>query len=276
MEHTRGAILVVSFGTSYEETRKKTIDRIEAEIQAQYPQYALYRAWTSGMIRRKIEQRDGIHIPDVTEALEQMRKDKVRTVIVQPTHVINGIENEQMEKEVRAFADCFDQIVTGKPLLTSQEDNDTVVECVARELHPSPDEALLLMGHGTEHYSNSVYAALDYQFKNRGYENIFMGTVEAYPAFDSLIRRVRAYGPKRVILAPFMIVAGDHASNDLSGDGEDSWKSRLESEGFPVTCVLKGLGEYEGIRQLFLSHVASSVAQLNKEQESGKPHNVRQ
>ncbi len=267
MKNTKSAILVVSFGTSYEETRKKTIDRIEEDIQKQYPQYACYRAWTSGMIRRKIEKRDGIHIPDIAEACAQMKNDGIAYVIVQPTHVINGIENERMVQELRNQEAQFERMVIGAPLLTSQEDNEAVVACIAKELCPSEDEALLLMGHGTEHYSNTVYAAIDYLFKDHGYENIFMGTVEAYPSFESLLKRVQALQTKKVVLAPFMIVAGDHARNDLSGADEDSWKSRLEQSGFSVTCILKGLGEYEGIRKLILAHTQDAVRRLNAEKE---------
>ena len=256
------AILVVSFGTSYEETRKKTIDRIEQDIREVYSDCAVYRAWTSGMIRRKVLKRDGIYIPDVREAMEQMERDGIAEVIVQPTHVLNGIENDQMTEDVLAFEGRFDHIVTGAPLLTSQEDNDRVVQAVLDELHPAADEALVLMGHGTEHYANAVYAALDYQFKDMGHKNIFMGTVEAYPSFDSLIKQVRAVHPRRVTLAPFMIVAGDHATNDLSGEEEDSWKSKFENAGFEVDCVLKGLGEYPGIRKVFLDHIASSIRKL--------------
>lgn len=265
MNGEKRAILAVSFGTSYDDTRKKTIDRIEQDIREAYPAWAVYRAWTSGMIRRKIMKRDGIYIPDVREAMEQMERDGIREVIVQPTHVINGIENDLMTEEVLAFEGRFAHIVTGAPLLTSQEDNDRVVKAVADELHPAADEALVLMGHGTEHYANAVYAALDYQFKDTGYKNIFMGTVEAYPSFDSLLRRVREAALRRVTLAPFMIVAGDHAANDLSGAEEGSWKSRFENAGFEVDCVLKGLGEYPGIRQVFLDHIAASIRKLENE-----------
>lgn len=251
------AILVVSFGTSYEETRKRTIDRIEVEIHSRYPQYALYRAWTSKMIIRKVEKRDGIHMFTVTEAMEQMLRDGIREVVVQPTHVINGIENDQMRADLEAFSGSFDRIAVGAPLLTSGADNHRVIETVVKELQPKPDEALVLMGHGTEHYANAIYAALDYQFKDLGYPNVFMGTVEAYPAIESLLKQIQKTGLGKVKLAPFMIVAGDHATNDLSGDEEDSWKSVFERAGYTVSCVVRGLGEYQGIRELFLDHIAA-------------------
>lgn len=259
MSEIRKAILVVSFGTSYEDTRRKTIDQIEADMQAQFPDYRVYRAWTSGMIRRKIEKRDGVRIPDVAGAMEQMAAENVEEVIVQPTHVMNGIENDQMLKDVASRKHLFVRIAVGAPLLTAHEDSVRVVRLVAKELQPKKDEALVLMGHGSEHYANAIYAALDYQFKDMGYPNIFMGTVEAYPAFDSLLKRIREQNPRRVVLAPFMIVAGDHAENDLAGEDEDSWKCRFEREGFPVSCVLKGLGEYPGVRRLFLEHAQAAI-----------------
>ncbi|MCD7954403.1 MAG: sirohydrochlorin cobaltochelatase [Lachnospiraceae bacterium] len=259
MSESKKAILVVSFGTSYEETRKKTIDRIEECVRERFPAWKVYRAWTSGMIRQKIEKRDGIKIPDVKRALIQMAADGMTEVVVQPTHVLNGIENDQMQETVKACRHLFSKVETGKPLLTTREDNRRMIQIVVREMEPKPDEALVLMGHGTEHYANSIYAALDYQFKDMGYPNIFMGTVEAYPALDSLIRQVKEKGLEKVILAPFMIVAGDHAENDLAGADEDSWKSRFEKAGFEVTCVLRGLGEYPGVRELFLDHVLEAM-----------------
>ena len=142
------------------------------------------------------------------------------------------------------------------PLLTSEQDSREVVKVLTDAFGGIPkDEALVFMGHGTPHYANAIYAALDYTFKDLGYHNLFMGTVEAYPSMDSLLRLVGSLKPSRVHLAPFMIVAGDHAHNDLAGDDADSWKSQFEQAGYPVLCHLKGLGEYEGIRQIFLRHI---------------------
>ncbi len=178
---------------------------------------------------------------------------------VQPTHVINGIEYDLLEADVRELSHLFDRVVMGRPLLTSARDNRRVIEAAMKEQRPAEDEALVYMGHGTEHFANSIYAALDYQFKDMGYENVYMGTVEAYPGLETLIRKLRESGLRKVVLAPFMIVAGDHAVNDLSGDEEDSWKSMFERAGYQVRCVLKGLGEYEEIRRLFVEHVADAL-----------------
>lgn len=254
------AILVVSFGTSYENTRKLTIEAIEHDIADAFPACPTYRAWTSKMIIAKLKKRDGLTIHTVKEALEQMLLDGITDVIVQPTHVINGIENDQMKADALSFRDRFSSIVFGNPLLTTEEDNQAIVRVVADEFRDmDPDTALVLMGHGTEHYANTVYAALDYRFKDTGHKNIFLGTVEAYPALDSLLRAADSFHPKKIVLAPFMIVAGDHAQNDLAGADPDSWMNRLSSEGYEVTPVLKGLGEYPQVRQILVEHVQQAM-----------------
>ena len=254
-------ILVVSFGTSVNETREKTIDVIEDDIRRAFPDCALYRAWTSGMIIRKIQKRDGVHIDTVTEAAQRMLEDGITEVLVQPTHVINGVENDLMIQDMLAFQGRFDRIAFGNPLLTSEEDSEEVVCALMEEYQDlSEEEALIFMGHGTTHYANSIYAALDYRFKDMGYSNVFLGTVEAYPSLETLMKLVHAYGAKKVRLAPFMVVAGDHAINDMSSDDEDSWRSRFEAEGFQVSCVLRGLGEYEGIRNLYVKHLKEADA----------------
>ena len=254
------AILVVSFGTSYEATRKVTIEAIESDIAAAYPDYRIYRAWTSKMILAKLKKRDNLHINNVKEAMEAMIADGITDVIIQPTHVINGIENDLMKEDALAYQSSFHSIRFGTPLLTSEEDNQCVIDTVANEFsYLKEDEVLVLMGHGTTHFSNAIYAALDYTFKDKGHPNIFLGTVEAFPSMMSLMRMIKAYQPKKIILAPFMIVAGDHARNDLAGDDPDSWYSQFTAEGFEVETVMKGLGEYKGIRDLFVKHIADTL-----------------
>ena len=277
MERKTKAILVVSFGTSFHRTREKTIDRIEADIEAAYPDYQIYRAWTSKMIIAKLLRRDGVKVPTVAEAVEQMIADGITELIVQPTHVINGVENDLMKEDVLKRRDAFERVAFGDPLLTSQEDNVAVIRAVMEEFPDlKEDEALVLMGHGTTHYANAIYAALDYTFKDMGYSRVFLGTVEAYPSMESLKKQIRALGPKRLILAPFMVVAGDHAIHDMSGQDEDSWRSQFEREGYEVVCQMKGLGEYPGVRQIYLEHVGaaqeknlSSDACLQKEAADG-------
>lgn len=259
---TAGGILVVSFGTSYPETCRKTIQKIEEEIREAYPEYAVYRAWTSGMIRRKVLKRDGIRIFGVEEALEQMRADGVEEVVVQPTHVINGIENEEMIKMVMKYEKQFRKIAVGTPLLTTQKDNEDVINAVLEELKPGDNELLVFMGHGTEHHSNAVYAALNYRMRDMGYENVCIATVEAYPSIEQVVKEAGKKAKKKVRLAPFMLVAGDHATNDLAGDDEDSWKSILKKEGYEVVCTLKGLGEYPGIRSIYMKHLQEAIGRL--------------
>ena len=262
-QNQKKAILVVSFGTSFAETRKKTIDAIEADLAAAYPDYTIYRAWTSKMILKKLKNRDGIVLPTVSEAVEQMIADGVTRLIVQPTHVINGIENDQMKADVLARQEAFTSIAFGTPLLTTTEDQMAVIRTLMTELPaPSKEEALVLMGHGTVHYANAVYAALDYTFKDLDYPRCILGTVEAYPSLESVKRQLKTLAPKKVILAPFMVVAGDHATNDLAGEEEDSWKSQLEAEGYEVSCILKGLGEYPGIRKLYIEHAKEAMKEL--------------
>lgn len=257
-KETKKAILAVSFGTSHNDTRKITIDAIEKDMQDAFPEYKLYRAWTSKMIIKKVNARDEVHICTVKEAMEQMLQDGITDVLVQPTHVINGIENDLMKEDTLAFQEGFHSISFGDPLLTTEQDNLAVIDAITSEFKDlEKDDVLVLMGHGTTHYANAIYAALDYTFKDKGYSNIFLGTVEAYPTMESLLKMVHAYKPKKVILAPFMIVAGDHAKNDMASDEPDSWYSQFKAEGYEVEPVLKGLGEYSGIRKLFIEHLKS-------------------
>lgn len=262
-EAGKKAILVVSFGTSFSRTRAKTIDQIEKDIEEAFLDYRIYRAWTSKRIIEKLLRRDKVRIPTVKEAAEQMIADGITRVIVQPTHLVNGIENEEMKRDVLAFEADFEAVSFGDPLLTTTEDNEQALLAVMKEFSDmNPEDALVFMGHGTTHYANSVYAALDYMLKDLGYSHAFLGTVEAYPSLDTLLKRVGELRPGKVLLAPFMIVAGDHAIHDMSGEDEDSWRSRFEAEGFRVECLMKGLGEYEGIRRRFIEHVKAAESAI--------------
>lgn len=264
--NSKKAILVVSFGTTYAGTRKKTITKIEEEVAAAYPDYKIYHAFTSKMIIKKLLQRDRLKVPTVSEAMELMAADHITDLIVQPTHIINGIENDLMKEDVLKFQSEFHQICFGSPLLTTSSDNKQVILALMEEFPDlASDEALVFMGHGTTHYANAVYAALDYTFKELGYSNVFIGTVEAYPSMDTLLKLVTKFQPKHVILAPFMVVAGEHAANDMAGDNPDSWRCRFEQAGFSVSCVMKGLGEYPGIRSLYLNHIAELLPAASPE-----------
>lgn len=249
-------ILVVSFGTSHRDTREKTIDQIELDIGQAYPEYKIYRGFTSKMIIKILKERDNIYVFTVADAMEQMKQDGVEEVIIQPTHILNGIENNRMIEEANLYQKEFRSIVFGAPLLHETEDYQKVIRGFVHQLPAIEEkEAVVCMGHGTDHYTNSSYAALDYMFKDYGYEHIYIGTVEAYPSLLDILKQVKKKGYNKITLIPFMIVAGDHAKNDMAGDGEDSWKVQLEQEGYEVSCILKGLGENKEIRRIFVEHI---------------------
>ena len=250
------AILVVSFGTSHNDTREKTIDRIEARLQESYPNCRIYRAWTSDTIRKKLEGRDAVHIDSVQEAFARMKKEGVRRVTVQPTHVMNAIENDKMCEQVRLAEADFEEIKTGDALFVTEKDKEEIVKILGEYWSSVPkDELIIFMGHGTSHEANAVYDQLDESLKAEGHDNMYVGTVESLPTLEMIMERIGSLDVKKVHLAPFMIVAGDHAKNDMAGDEEDSWGSRLKSEGYEVECHIIGLGELEGIQNMFVRHV---------------------
>lgn len=253
------AILLVSFGTSHQDTREKTLDVLLREMQETFPDYEVYRAWTSKMILRKLRQRDGLIIFNVEEAMEAMVGDGVQELIVQPTHFINGIENDSMKETVMKYTDRIPVIRFGDALLTTTEDNERAIREAIGGVELEEGEALVWMGHGTSHHSNNVYAALDYMMQDLGYTRSFLGTVEAYPSLENLMDQVKASGCHKVVLAPFMMVAGDHAKNDMSGEEPDSWRCRFEAAGFTVRCLIRGLGENPGIRRMFLDHTKACM-----------------
>lgn len=253
------ALLVVSFGTTYKETREKNIDHIEKLLARAFPDRKFYHAYTSGMILRKLKERDGICIPNVKESMEEIVKDKITDLLVQPTHIMNGIENDLMKEDVLSFREYIPKISFGAPLISSTEDQFAVIEALMEELPPlSGKEALVFMGHGSTHYANTLYAALDYAFKQAGYPNVYVGTVEAYPDARTVLEQLEGRNISHVYLTPFMLVAGDHANNDLAGE-KDSWNSLFRSRGYETSCILKGLGEYSGICDLYIRHARRAL-----------------
>ena len=252
------AILAVSFGTSHMDTLDKTIGAIERSIEEHFPEYRLYRAFTSGMILKKLRKTKGLEFYNVKEAMERMAADGMETVIVQPTHIINGIENDKMLEDLMMYADRFQKIRVGKPLLSSADDYKKAIHAVMEEVELAEDETLVLMGHGTDHHANSAYPTLEYTFHLLGYRQVLVGTVEGFPDFNNVLTKLEITGTKKVVLMPFMVVAGDHAKHDMAGD-EDSWKSELEEAGYEVRTILKGLGELKGIRNLFVEHIEEVI-----------------
>lgn len=255
------ALLVVSFGTSYNETRAATIEAIETAIAAAYPDYEMRRAFTSQIIIDKLEERDGLEIDNVQEAMERLIADGVGTLVVQPTHVMSGEEYDEMMEAVAPYEGQFASVSYGLPLLSSDADYEEVVSILAEETaaYDAEGTAIVFMGHGTHHEANATYAKLQQVLSDAGYDNYFIGTVEAEPALEDVMAMVAESGAGKVVLLPLMIVAGDHATNDMAGDEEDSWKTAFKAEGYEVECVLKGLGEYAGIQAMFVAHAGDAI-----------------
>lgn len=258
------AVLAVSFGTSYRESREKTLDVIEADLGRAFPGYEIRRAYTSSMIIRSLKRNDRLHIDNVEEALYRLEQEGFRQVLVQTTHVIPGEEYHKMLDMVRPYKGRFKALVCGAPLLAEPEDYCAVAEIMGRELAGFRDQKtdVILMGHGSEHEANKAYHHLQEIFAGLKLNDFLIGTVEASPAIETIIQKVQKRQPQRVVLAPLMIVAGDHAHQDMAGDDGESWKCRFEQLGYPVTCVMKGLGEYPDIRRLFISHAKKAEAGL--------------
>ena len=259
-QQTDKAILVVSFGTSYEASRKATIEKIEQDIRNAFQDHRIYRAWTSKFIISILKKRDNYTVPTVKEALEQMITDGIREVVVQPTHILDGIENNIMKEEVLSYKKYFDKIAFGTPLLADLKDESQALNAVTTEFSDLKEtEALVFMGHGTTHQVNTVYAGLDQKFKESAHANVFIGTVEADPTIHNLVKEVTSFQPSKIYVTPFMIVAGDHAHNDMAGDSPDSWVCQIENAGFEVCPIIKGLGEYPGIRRMYVEHAQKAI-----------------
>ena len=253
------AIILVSFGTSYEDNRQATIVAVEKDVREAFPDAYVTSAYTSTMIRKKLLERDGTKIFSVSEALEDVKARGYRTVLVQPTHLMYGLEYNEMKSLAAPYERQFDTVLYGEPLLATTEDISAVLAVLAQGNPLGKRQALVLMGHGTEYFSNFLYAAMDYQAKREGYGDVFVGTVEAYPTCDDVIALVKAGKYRGVTLAPLMLAAGDHANNDMAGDDDDSWKRQFERAGFAVAVNVKGLGEYPAVRALYVRHAADAL-----------------
>ena len=256
------AILAVSFGTAYAETRKKTIEAIERDIADAFPERKLYTAWTSGMILRKLKKLGEATRDTLTEALERMERDGVTDLLVQPTFLQAGYEMSLVRETLEKWKGRFARVALGEVLVANQTDLEALAS--ALEAHFSAvaaDEALVFMGHGSEGADFYPYEKLTEVFLRDGKENFCVGTVEFTPGIAPALELVGSRKPNRTYLAPLMIVAGDHAINDMAGDEPDSWKNRLAALGTETQCVLKGLGEYPEVRALFIRH-AKDAAEL--------------
>lgn len=254
-------LLVVSFGTSFNDSRRLTIGAIEKALEEAYPEYSVRRAFTSNIIIDHVNKRDGILIDDLDAGLQRAVDNGVKELVIQPTHLMNGIEYTQLSDAVAQYADAFDSVKIGAPLLTTDEDFKNVEQALVDWTKDYDDgkTAIVFMGHGTEAESNGVYAKMQELFTADGYENYYVGTVEATPSLDDVMAAVEAGEYERVILEPMMVVAGDHANNDMAGDEDDSWKSAFEKAGYKVECLLRGLGENEAIQQMYVEHAKAVI-----------------
>lgn len=256
-------LMVVSFGTSFNDNRRLTVGAIEEAMEKAFPDYSVRRGFTSQIIIDHVKSRDGEIIDNVGEALDRAVANGVKTLVVQPTHLMDGFEYNDLVNELAQYADAFESVSIGSPLLTSDEDFQVVAETIV-EATASYDDgktAICFMGHGTEADSNAVYAKMQQVLTDGGHEHYYVGTVEASPTVEDVLALVQAGEYERVVLRPLMIVAGDHANNDMAGDEEDSWKSIFEAAGYEVVCQVNGLGELESIQNLLVDHARAAMEQ---------------
>ena len=259
-------LLVVSFGTSFNGSRAADIKGVEDALQAAYPDWSVRRAFTAQIIIDKLAERDGIVIDNFEQAMDKLVEEGVQKVIVQPTHLMAGYEYTDVLNSLQSnYADKFEAIVLGDPLLTSDEDYSEVVEaiCDATAEYDDGQTAICFMGHGTEADSNEDYTHLQQVLTDAGHTSYFVGTVEATPTFDDVVEAAQAAGFTKAVLRPLMVVAGDHANNDMADtEDPDSFASKFIAAGFEVECVVEGLGQLVAIDDIYVRHVADAITQL--------------
>ena len=255
------ALLSVSFGTSYATTREKTIDAIDAQLAAAYPERAFYTAWTSGIIVRKVRAERDEHHDTLDEAFARLSADGVDDLLIATSCLLDGHEMAKIEKAALAWAAEDGRAVRiARPILAVDTGSKELAEVIRDEFSAEVgDGALLLMGHGSPGGPNHVYEQIQVELHALGCAKFFVATVEGTPTFDDVVGDVVSSGASRICLAPLMIVAGDHANNDLAGDEEDSWKSMLEARGLATRPILRGLGEYADVRSLIVKRAQAAV-----------------
>jgi len=278
------AILVVSFGTSYPGTLKLTIEAVENRIRQAFPEYQVRRAFTSRVVIKRLAERDGVQIDNEIEALERLANEGFQDVYIQPLHIVHGAEYEKIKKIVahydQAHEKTFDKIRLGRPLLSCMEheehpdDYEIAIKALASQLpEPAADSAVIFMGHGGVHPANAAYALLQLKFEDAGLDHVFVYTVEGFPPFSRIIGKLHQQRVKKVTLMPFLLVAGEHATNDMAGDDEDSAKSQLIAAGFDVEVYFHGLGENTAIQDIYIDHLRSAIA--DPLHGAGHEHNHR-
>ena len=276
-------ILVVSFGTSFNDSRAEDIGGVEKALQAAYPDWSVRRAFTAQIIINHVQARDDEKIDNMDQALERAVDNGVKNLVVQPTHLMHGAEYDELTEAVENYKDKFESVKIAEPLLGEvgadetaiNEDKAAVAEAITAEavktagfdsLDAAKEEgtAFVFMGHGTSHTAKISYSQMQAQMEQLGYENVFIGTVEGEPedtACEAVIEKLKNAGYKKVILRPLMVVAGDHANNDMAGDDDDSWKSQFEASGVfdSIDTQIAGLGEIDAIQQLYVAHTQAAI-----------------
>ncbi len=243
------AIIEASFGTSHLDALENSVLALKKAIEKSFPDYEVFIALTSKMVLSALKKQ-GVNFDTVDEMLARLKNDGFDEIIIQPTHIIPGIEYEMLLNAAEKFKGDFVGIKVGEPLLESRTDMEKVCRIIAEKF---PDETVVLMGHGTEHSANEAYTEFRKVCAELGFDNIYTATVEAEPTLDDVIGELKLCGKEKVTVMPLMLVAGDHAKNDMAGE----WKEQLETAGFEVNCVLKGLGEYPEIREIYCKHIKS-------------------
>ena len=285
-------LLVVSFGTSFNDSRAEDIGGIEKALEAAYPDWSVRRAFTAQIIINHVQARDDEKIDNVDQALERAVDNGVKNLVVQPTHLMHGAEYDELVEALDNYKDKFETVTVAEPLLGEvgsdatviNEDKAKVAEAITAEAvktagYDSLDAAkedgtaFVFMGHGTSHTANVTYDQMQTQMNDLGFTNAFIGTVEGEPedtACEAVIEKVKEAGYKNVILRPLMVVAGDHANNDMAGDDEDSWKSQFEASGDfdSVDCQIAGLGRIEAVEDLYVEHTKAAIDSLGASDEA--------
>ena len=278
-------LLVVSFGTSFNDSRVADIKGIEDALQEANPDWSVRRAFTAQIIINHIQARDGEKIDNMDQALERAVANGVKNLVVQPTHLMHGAEYDEMCEVIDAYRDKFASVSIAEPMLGEVGSDATVInadkEAVAKAITASAvadagfesldaakeaGTAFVFMGHGTAHVAKVTYSQMSTQMQTLGYENVFIGTVEGEPeetSCESVIEAVKAAGYTNVVLRPLMVVAGDHANNDMAGSEDDSWKTMFEAAGFTVDCQIAGLGEITDVQALYIAHTKAAIDALN-------------
>lgn len=278
-------ILVVSFGTSFNDSRVQDIGGIESAIAEAYPDWSVRRAFTAQIIINHIQARDGEKIDNVDQALERAVANGVKNLVIQPTHLMQGAEYDELVAAVETYKDQFESVKISEPLLGEvgsdatviNEDKETVAKAITAaavasaqydslEAAKEAGVAFVFMGHGTSHTAKVTYSQMQTQMNQLGYDNVFIGTVEGEPeetACENIIAAVKEAGYKTVILRPLMVVAGDHANNDMAGEDEDSWVSMFSADGSfeAINTQIEGLGRIEDVQKLYVSHLKDVIAE---------------